>query len=85
MSDNIAHSVRSRFATLADAQAQLSGTSDWDWGENASWQEWTEYACHHAQEKWDGRYHVQAWTWDHDETLRAYLRSVGADPSDWQL
>lgn len=75
--------IRDRFPTLTDARAALDGTADWDWGGIASWDGWTQYAYKYAlaTQTDDG----EPWTWDHDATLRAYLVSVGVDPSDFQL
>lgn len=74
--------TRDRFATLADARTELTGTGSWEWAPGTSWDAWTEYAYRYAVEIIDemGDRH-----WDHDATLAAYLLSAGANPADFQL
>lgn len=79
----MAQNTRDKFATLADAQAALNGTSDWDWGGTATWDGWTQYAYLHATETQDEE--GDEWVWDQDACLREYLISVGVDPAEFQL
>ncbi len=74
--------TRDRFATLADARTELTGTGSWEWAPGTSWDAWTEYAYRYAVETID---EMRDRHWDHDATLAAYLLSAGANPADFQL
>jgi hypothetical protein len=63
-----------RYATLADARTELSGTANWVWGGTTSWDGWTAYAYRHATVGTP----INA-------TLAAYLESEGENPTDYDL
>lgn len=74
--------TRDRFSTRADARTALTGTDGWEWGGESSWEGWASYAYRHAVETRDD---TGDWQWDHDACLRAYLVSVGEEPSEYGL